>query len=137
MAKVDLRDGFFMIPMAREDRAFLKFEWQNRTYQFNSLPFGLSAAPWVFTKTTRPVVAALREIRLYLIIYMDDILMAETESLLKDHVTAVVYLLKNLGFVINHPKLEFTPTQEIEFLGFTVNSSIMELKLPGEKIKKI
>ena len=138
MAKVDLKDALFMIPMAREDRAFLNFEWQNRTYQFNCLPFGLSAAPWVFTKTTRPVVAALRQIGLRLIIYIDDILiMAETESLLKDHVTAVVYLLENLGFVINHPKSELAPTQEIQFLGFTVNSSTMELKLPGEKIKKI
>ena len=34
----------------------------------------------------------------------DIIYMAKTESLLKDHITAVVYLLENLGFVINHPK---------------------------------
>ena len=49
----------------------------------------------------------------------------------------VVYLLENLGFVINHPKSQLTLTQEIEFLGFVVNSTTMELKLPGEKIKKI
>ena len=41
--------------------------------------------------------------------------MAEAESLLKDHVTAVIYLLENLGFIINHPKSELSPTQEIEF----------------------
>ena len=138
MAKIDLKDAYFMIPIAQEDRDFLKFQWRDQTYQFNCLPFGLSSAPWVFTKTTRPVVAALREIGLRLIIYIHDILvMAETESLLKDHVTAVVYLLENLGFVINHPKSELDPSQEIEFLGFTVNSKRIELKLPGEKIKKI
>ena len=83
-------------------------------------------------------MAALREVGVRLIIYIDDILvMAETESLLQDHISAVVYLLENLGFVINHPKSQLTPSQEIEFLGFTVNSSRMELKLPGEKIKKI
>ena len=138
MAKIDLKDAYFMIPIAQEDREFLKFQWKDQTYQFNCLPFGLSSVPWVFTKTTRPVVAALREIGLRLIIYIDDILvMAETESLLKDHVTAVVYLLENLGLVINHPKSELDPSQEIEFVGFTVNSKTMELKLPGEKIKKI
>ena len=138
MAKIDLKDAYFMIPIAQEDRDFLRFQWQDKTYQFNCLPFGLSSAPWVFTKTTRPVVAALRELGLRLIIHIDDILvMAETESLLKDHITAVIYLLENLGFVINHPKSELTPTQEIEFLGFTVNSTEMELKMPGEKIKKI
>ena len=49
----------------------------------------------------------------------------------------MIYLLENLGFVINHPKSELTPTQEIEFLGFTVNSTTMELRLSGEKIKRI
>ena len=138
MAKIDLKDAYFMIPIAQEDRDFLKFQWKDQTYQFNCLPFGLSSAPWVCTKTTRPVVAALREIGLCLIIYIDDILvMAETESLLKDHVTAVMYLLENLGLVINHPKSKLDPSQEIEFLGFNVNSKTMELKLPREKIKKI
>ena len=83
-------------------------------------------------------MAILREMGLCLIIYIDDILvMAETETLLKDHISEVIYLLENLGFVINHPKSELNPTQEIEFLGFTVNSTGMELKLPGGKIKKI
>ena len=58
--------------------------------------------------------------------------MAETESLLKDHITGIIYLLENLGFVINHEKSILTPRQIIEFLGFTVNSILMELKLPGE-----
>ena len=56
--------------------------------------------------------------------------MAETESLLTDHITAM-YLQENLDFVINLPKLELTPTQEIEFLGFTVSSTLMEITLPG------
>ena len=117
MAKIDLKDAYFMIPMAQEDREFLRFQWKDKTYQFNCLPFGLSSAPWVFTKTTRAVVTTLRELGLHLNIHIDIILvMAETESLLKDHVTAVVYLLENLGFVINHPKLELSPIQEIEFL---------------------
>ena len=74
----------------------------------------------------RPVGAILRDKRLHLIIYKDDILvMAETESLPKDHITVVVYLLENLGFVINHLKSELISTQEIAFLGFTVNSTKM------------
>ena len=94
-----------MIPIAQDDREFLKFQWKDRSHQFNCLPFGLSSAPWVFTKTTQPVVAALREVGVRLIIYIDDILaMVETESLLQYHITTVMYLLENLGFVINHLK---------------------------------
>ena len=126
-----------MIPMAQEDREFLRFQRKDKAYQFNCLPFGLSSAPWVFTKTTRPVVVTLQELGLRLIIYIDDTLvMAETESLLRNNVTTVIYLLENLGLVINYPKSELSPTQAIEFLGFVVNSTKMELKLPGEKIIK-
>ena len=48
----------------------------------------------------------------------------------------VVFLLENLEVVINQPKAELMPTQEIEFLGFSINSTAMELKLSGEKRKK-
>ncbi len=63
--------------------------------------------------------------------------MAESQDLLRDQVMGLVFLLENLGFVINYPKSQLEPTQEIEFLGFVVNSQTMELKLPGEKLKKI
>ena len=33
-------------------------------------------------------------------------------------------------------KSQFTPTRELEFLGFTINSQTMEIKLPGEKLKR-
>ena len=119
MAKIDLKEAYFMIPIAQEEREFL--QWKDKAYQFNCLPFGLSLAPWFFTKTTRPLVAALRELGLHLIIYIDNILVvAVTESPLRDHITAVIYLLENL-----------TPTQEIP------SSTDMELKLPGQKMRKI
>ena len=60
MANIDLKDAYFMVPMAKDDRDFLKFQWEDRFYQFICLPFRLSSAPWVFTKTTRSVVATLR-----------------------------------------------------------------------------
>ena len=37
--------------------------------------------------------------------------------------------------MINHPKAELSLTKELEFLGFMVNSTQMEIRLPGEKIR--
>ena len=86
-------------PISGEDRKYLRFRWVKKTFQFNYLPFGLSCAPWVFTKIT---VSVLRELGIRLIIYIDDILvMAKSETLLRDHVAGIIYLLENLGFVIN------------------------------------
>ena len=119
-------------------RRLLRFKWQGQTFQFNCLPFGLSSAPWVFTKTTRPVIATLRTLGLRIIIYIDDILiMAETPTLAREHTAGLIFLLENLGFIINFPKSVLTPTQDLEFLGFTIDSSKLEIRLPGEKIKKV
>ena len=60
MTKVDLKDAYFMIPVATNHRRLLQFKWLGKTYQFNCLPFGLSLAPWVFTNTTKAIVAIFR-----------------------------------------------------------------------------
>lgn len=58
-------------------------------------------------------MTALQELCLRMIIYINDILViAETKFLMKDYITAVIHLLDDLGFMINHPKLELSPTQE-------------------------
>ena len=138
MAKIDLKDAYFAVPISKSDRRYLRFRWKDKIYQFNCLPFGLSCAPWVFTKITKAVTAVLREMGIRLIIYIDDILiMAESETLLKDHIQGVIYLLENLGFVINFPKSILDAMRSIEFLGFLVDSGTMELRLPGDKLKNI
>ena len=138
MAKIDLKDAFFTIPIHTSQREYLRFKFQDKVYQFNCLPFGLSVAPWVFTKTLRPAIALLRELGERLIAYIDDILiLAESKEVVVDQVEALIYLLKCLGFIINEKKSITTPTQVIEFLGLTVDSVSMELKLPSEKMKKI
>ena len=123
LTKVDLKDAYFMIPIAPYQRRLLHFKWQGSTYQFTCLPFGLSSAPWVFTKTTKPVMAILRSLGLRMIIYIDDILlMAETKSQAQENTAGLVFCLENLGFIINQKKSVLDPGQGIEFLGFTVNS---------------
>jgi hypothetical protein len=138
MAKVDLKDAYFMLPIREEDRAFLKFSLKNDTYQIRCLPFGLACDPWDFTKALKPVAAQLRQLGMRLIVYIDDILiLAESKELARDHAIGLVYLLENLGFAVSKAKCQLEPTQTIEFLGFTVSSLSQELSLPNGKIKKI
>ena len=63
--------------------------------------------------------------------------MADSPSVVKEHTAALIYLLENLGFIVNYPKSLLSPTQEIEILGFIVNSVAMEIKVPGNKIKQV
>ena len=83
-------------------------------------------------------MTALRSMGLRTIMYIDDILiLAELETQAREHMATLLFLLENLGLVINHPKSQTMPSQVIEFLGFNIDSTTMELKLPGDKIKKI
>ncbi len=45
------------------------------------LPFGLSSAQWVLTKTLKPVAALMQKMSVRMIVYVDDILiLAETKE---------------------------------------------------------
>uniref|UniRef100_A0A1X7TB14 Reverse transcriptase domain-containing protein n=1 Tax=Amphimedon queenslandica TaxID=400682 RepID=A0A1X7TB14_AMPQE len=138
MTKLDLKDAYFTIPIQSSIRQALRFSIQDPLYQFTCLPFGLSCAPWFFTKTLNPAITLLNELGVRLVAYIDDILtLAETEEMARNHTEGLTYLLENLRFIIDSEKTVTTPTQEIEFLGMVVDSRTMELKLPGHKIRKL
>ena len=138
IAKKDLKDAFFMIPMAPQCHHLLCFRVGKRSYQFNCLPFGLCTAPRVFTKALKPVVEMLRSMGLRVVMYIEDmLLMASSNDSLMDHIHLTLFLLENTGFVINEKKSLLKPTQEIEFLGMIINSKEMDISLPGSKIRDI
>src|SRR5437762_849652 len=63
---------YLHVPIANSSQHLLQFSWENRFYRFRALPFGLSSAPWVFTKILRPVVEHCRSCGIRLMAYLDD-----------------------------------------------------------------
>ena len=53
------------------------------------------------------------------------------------HSDTVIYLLQNLGFVLNLRKSVLEPSRKIEFLGMVLDSLKMEISLPQEKLVKL
>ena len=138
LAKLDLEDAYFTVPVHRDHQRYLWFVVEQVHYQFTCLPFGLSCAPWAFTKVLCPVAAFLRTLEVRMIIYMDNMLiMGESPDVVWDHVSAMVTILEGLGFIINTDKTMLCPTQQLEFLGLQVNTVNLHLRLPGEKIRQI
>ena len=50
MAKIDLKECFWQMPVAKKHQRFLSFHWRGKNYSFQCLPFGLSVAPLIITR---------------------------------------------------------------------------------------
>ena len=53
MCKIHLKAAYFAVPIHPEHQKLLCFQFQNVTYRFKCLPFGLTSAPRVFTKVLK------------------------------------------------------------------------------------
>lgn len=138
MVKVDIKDAYFHLPIAKRHRRFLRFYWNNQLYEFQALPFGVTSAPRIFTKTMRPVIGILRSRGVRCIIYLDDLLiMATTKEKCLQHLRQTLEILSRLGFRINWKKSSLIPTQVEQFLGLTIDSHEMLFKVPREKLTSV
>lgn len=135
---IDLKDAYFLLPIQEEDRKFLCFSFQSKTYQFRCLPFGLNIGPYVFTKLLKPVLELFRRNGLLCVAYLDDILfLGRSERECNSNARKAVAILTNLGFKINHEKSVLNATQRIKFLGFLFDSSAMQMSLTQDKKDRI
>ena len=107
-------------------------------YQFVCLCFDLATAPLVFTKLMKIPIAVIRRLNGRIIIYLDNILiMARTREELLISRGTLIFLLQNLGFVINFKKSVLDPCQMLEFLGLEVDSLNRRVEIPKDKVEKI
>ena len=110
MTSLDFSDAYFLIPISPNSRKFLRFHYQDQTFQFRALPFGLSTAP----KEVK-LLAQARNIRMHQ--YLDDWLIRarDKETCFQDAQTLLA-LCKELGWGVN--KLELEPKQIFNFVGY-------------------
>ena len=131
MATLDLKEAYFMIPIAYEHRKYLRFYFETNLWEFNCMPFGLSVAPWVFTKLLKPILAHLRSEGFLSVNYLDDFLLfGNNFDKCKENVEVTCKTLESLGFVINYEKSNLTSSTVCKFLGFNFDSERLGLGLP-------
>ena len=116
MASIDIKQAYYMVPIAREHRKFLKFWWRGTLFQFTVLPNGLACAPRLFTKLLKPVYSTLRNEGVHVVGYIDDsFIAAKLRSILEAGTIKVANLLQKLGFLINRDKSIMTPNIQLQF----------------------
>lgn len=105
MASLDLADAYYSVPVATQDRKFLRLRWKGKLYQYTCLPNGLAQAPQNFTKILKPIFGYLAE-RVHTIFgYIDDtFIMGDSFAECQAAVEALRILLISLGFKIQGEK---------------------------------
>ena len=119
VTSLDFSDAYFHIPVHVTSRKYLRFHFQNQSYQFRALPFGLSTAPMEFTCVVKEVklMAQSRGIRIHQ--YLDDwLIRAPTKESCHQGTQSLLALCQELGWIVNLQKSELEPKQTFEFVGY-------------------
>lgn len=138
MTKIDLKDAYYLIKVHENSKKYLRFKFDNNLFEFNVLPFGLSTAPYIFTKVLKPIVRLLRSAGLTSTNYLDDFwLMGQTYEECLYNTSMTSKLLISLGFLINEEKSCMIPSKICTFLGFVLDSEKFQITLPSDKINRV
>jgi len=119
---IDLKDAYFQVPIHPASRKYLRFQFRDKVYQFRALPFGVSSAPWLFTKVMIQVKLLAQKVGVQMFQYLDDWLgQSLSFQASKADILTLVNLCRELGLVINWEKSELIPSQTFDFVGAHFN----------------
>ena len=137
MASIDLKDAYYTIPIHPEHQKFLCFSWRGELYRFRALPFGLSSAPRLFTKTLVPIFSTFREEGYMGFGYIDDSFIVDSSEMkCAQGARFLANLFGDLGFVVHPDKSQFAPSKTLVFLGYILDSEKMTVSPTQEKRDK-
>ncbi|CAF4955322.1 unnamed protein product [Rotaria sp. Silwood1] len=116
--KIDLKSGYYQIPIHPADKSKTAFITQDGLYQFQVLPMGLMNAPPTFQRVMNNIIGYNRWD--YILVYLDDILVFSNsfDDHMK-HLQELFIILSNHQFTLNPTKCSIAQ-QSIEFLSHTI-----------------
>lgn len=116
-SKLDLKSGFYQIPIRESDKEKTAFVTPFGLYQFNVLPMGLKNSPPTFQKVMSDTLEGCRNFSL---VYLDDIIVfSKSWEEHLTHLESVLSALQRKNLVLNPPKCVFA-TNQIDYLGHTI-----------------
>jgi hypothetical protein len=130
---IDLKSGYWQIPIKESDKDKTAFVTHNGLYEWNVIPFGLCNAPATFQRYMNSILGKLGWE--FCLVYLDDIIIFSNDF--EEHVNYVCSVLKEIlksGLRINFSKSRFF-CRKIEYLGYVIDSS--GISISKEKTKAI
>lgn len=123
-SKLDLKDGFFGVPVEEELQRLFAFSWRGRRYCWRRLPQGWTWSPVLFAERIAQVIAGVSGA----VQFADDLLIgAETREELRLRVLAVFQRLQQFGLKVNLKKASLL-TDAVTFLGVELQRGTWSLR---------
>jgi hypothetical protein len=121
---IDLKNGFFHVPIEESCTKYTSFVTPSGQYEFLKAPFGLCNSPAVFQRFINNIFRDLIQKDLVLA-YMDDLVIpAENEEEAIDMLKTVMRRAEEYGLLINWKKCQFLK-RKIEYLGHEVENGVI------------
>ena len=109
-----------------------------RYFIFTVLPFGLTSAPFIFTKIMRVLVKYWRGIGIKIACFLDDGLgVSRNLTISQEEAKIVRSSLISAGFLINEEKSQWAPVQNIIWLGIEFSSRESEFRIPDNRVNSV
>lgn len=130
LASGSLHRGISTYSHPEQTQKVPQFYYGNNHFQYQAMPFGLTAAPGVFTNLLVTLVARLRCQGVALYPYLDNILIRSPsrERALLD-IQLTLSCLCSMGFLVNQDKSCLSPTQRLVHLRILLNTQQFTVSL--------
>lgn len=140
MAKTDIQDAFRIVPINPEDYKLLGFSWQGLYYYDKCLPMGASSSCQIFESLSKGLQWAMcTKFNAAGMSHMiDDFFFIgpkDSDKCLSD-LQQFLAICSEAGIPIKGEKTHF-PTRILTIYGIEVDSSVLECRLPEQKLVKI
>lgn len=118
---LDLKDGFFHVPVGESSRRYTSFVTPDGQFEFLKAPFGLCNSPAVFQRHIRAVFRELLA-RDVVLTYLDDLIVpAKDEAECVHKLNQVLSTASDYGLKINWRKCDLL-VQRVEYLGYIIEA---------------
>ena len=138
MITCDLKSGFHHVPLDSDYQNYITFCWNGVYYKWKVIPFGLCLSPYYFCKIVRSVIQYFRSQGLRVMAYVDDFLLAATNTDIQNQRDYFLDTLQNLGWHVSWEKSSLDPSQAKRYLGYLLNTAVVpEIKIPQDRIRHL
>ena len=130
-SKIDLKDGYWQIPLTRSSSLLTTFQTHIGRFKFKRLPFGLNSANEVFQKRVSQVFGGIKGVK---VMYDDVLIFGSTEEEHNERLRTALGRARKNGVKLNKNKCKFL-LSEVTYVGHVISSQ--GIKVDPNKVADI